>query len=197
MTNFESPTTGAGGEAPPPEKAFEARPGILPDLRSWFRDIVVSLGIAGVVIVFLYQPVKVEGNSMMPELADQERIFINKFIYRFEDIHRGDVVVFWYPLDPAKSYIKRVIGLPGETVQLVNGEVFVNSRRLFEPYVPSEYRDRQTLGPVRVPSGEFFVLGDHRTSSNDSRVWGTVERRLIYGKAVFVYWPFGQLGILR
>ena len=197
MTDFESPTTGPGGEAPSPEKAFEARPGILPGLRSWFRDIVVSLGIAGVVIVFLYQPVKVEGNSMMPELADQERIFINKFIYRFEDIHRGDVVVFWYPLDPAKSYIKRIIGLPGETVQVVNGEVFVNSRRLFEPYVPPEFRDRQTLGPVRVPPGEFFVLGDHRTSSNDSRVWGTVERRLIYGKAVFVYWPFGQLGILR
>jgi signal peptidase I len=197
MTDFESPTTGAGGEATPTEKAFEPRPGILPDLRSWFRDIFVSLGIAGIVIVFLYQPVKVEGNSMMPELADQERIFINKFIYRFEDIHRGDVVVFWYPLDPAKSYIKRVIGLPGETVQVVNGEVFVNSRRLFEPYVPPEFRDRQTLGPVRVPAGEFFVLGDHRTSSNDSRVWGTVERRLIYGKAVFVYWPFGQLGILR
>ena len=197
MTDFESPSNQPGGEATQHEKPFEARQGILPDLRSWFRDIVVSLGIAGIVIVFLYQPVKVEGNSMMPELADQERIFINKFIYRFEDIHRGDVVVFWYPLDPAKSYIKRVIGLPGETVQLVNGEVFVNNRRLFEPYVPTEYRDRQTLGPVRVPPGEFFVLGDHRTSSNDSRVWGTVERRLIYGKAVFVYWPFGQLGLLR
>jgi signal peptidase I len=197
MTDFESPTTGAGGEATHLEKAFEAKPGILPDLRSWFRDIVVSLGIAGVVIVFLYQPVKVEGYSMLPELTDQERIFINKFIYRFEDIQRGDVVVFWYPLDPAKSYIKRVIGLPGETVRLVNGEVFVNNRRLFEPYVPPEFRDRQTLGPIRVPPGEFFVLGDHRTSSNDSRVWGTVARRLIYGKAVFVYWPFGQLGILR
>ncbi len=197
MTNFESQSTEADGKIPSHNPVPDERKSLLPDVRAWLRDIVVSLGIAGVVIVFLYQPVKVEGNSMMPELADQERIFINKFIYQFEDIHRGDVVVFWYPLDPAKSYIKRVIGLPGETVQLVNGEVFVNGGRLIEPYVPPEFRDRQSLGPVRVPSGEFFVLGDHRTSSNDSRVWGTVERRLIYGKAVFVYWPMQQLGILR
>jgi signal peptidase I len=197
MADFERQTTEAGGESSSPHTAPDLRKPLLPDLRAWFRDIVVSLGIAGIVIVFLYQPVKVEGNSMMPELADQERIFINKFIYQFEDIHRGDVVVFWYPLDPAKSYIKRVVGLPGETVQLINGEVFVNGRRLIEPYVPPEYRDRQSLGPIHVPPGEFFVLGDHRNSSNDSRAWGTVERRLIYGKAVFVYWPVEQLGILR
>jgi signal peptidase I len=197
MTDYQRPATDSGGENPSPQPAFDSSKGLLPDVRSWLRDICVSLAIAGIVIVFLYQPVKVEGNSMLPELTDQERIFINKFIYRFESIQRGDVVVFWYPLDPAKSYIKRVVGLPGETVQLVNGEVFVNGKRLFEPYVPSEYRDRQSLAPVRIPQGEFFVLGDHRTSSNDSRVWGTVERKLIYGKAVFVYWPVEQLGILR
>ncbi len=197
MTEFEQPEMDSSAELPAPPRVLETSKNLLPDVRAWIRDIVVSLAIAGVVIVFLYQPVKVEGNSMMPELADQERIFINKFIYRFENIERGDVVVFWYPLDPAKSYIKRVIGLPGETVQFVNGEVFVNGRRLPEPYVPLEYRDRQNLGPIHIPPDEFFVLGDHRTSSNDSRVWGTVERKYIYGKAVFVYWPVGQLGILR
>jgi signal peptidase I len=197
MAEIEQSTLESGGETPSHQASAASRGGLLPDLRSWLRDIFVSLGIAGIVIVFLYQPVKVEGNSMMPELADQERIFINKFLYRFESIERGDVVVFWYPLDPSKSYIKRVVGLPGETVQLINGEVYVNGRRLMEPYVPSEYRDRQSLGPIHIPAGEFFVLGDHRTSSNDSRVWGTVERHLIYGKAVFVYWPFGQLGMLR
>jgi signal peptidase I len=197
MTDSELRATDPGGENPLPEKPFDSSKGFLPDVRSWIRDIVISLAIAGVVIVFLYQPVKVEGNSMLPELTDQERIFINKFIYRFENIHRGDVVVFWYPLDPAKSYIKRVIGLPGETVRLINGDVFVNGRKLEEPYVPPEYRDEQTLGPIHIPPGEFFVLGDHRSSSNDSRIWGNVERRFIYGKAVFVYWPVGQLGILR
>src|SRR5579884_468085 len=132
MTEFEQPEMDSSAELPAPPRVLETSKNLLPDVRAWIRDIVVSLAIAGVVIVFLYQPVKVEGNSMMPELADQERIFINKFIYRFENIERGDVVVFWYPLDPAKSYIKRVIGLPGETVQFVNGEVFVNGRRLPE-----------------------------------------------------------------
>ena len=197
MTDFEQPTTDPGGETPSTQQVADSKKGLWPDLRSWTRDLFVSLSIAGVVIVFLYQPVKVEGNSMMPELTDQERIFINKFVYRFESIQRGDVVVFWYPLDPSKSYIKRVVGLPGETVQLAYGEVFVNGRKLDEPYVTPEYRDGQNLGPIHIPEGEFFVLGDHRNSSNDSRVWGTVERKFIYGKAVFVYWPVGQLGILR
>src|SRR5215831_4823094 len=96
-----------------------------PLLRSWLRDFLVSLGISAFIIIFVYQPVKVEGTSMMPELADQERIFVNKFVYHFEPIERGDVIVFWYPLDPAKSYIKRVVGLPGETVRLVNGDVYI------------------------------------------------------------------------
>jgi len=168
-----------------------------PDLRSWLRDIVISLSLAAVVIVFLYQPVKVEGTSMLPWLTDQERIFINKFIYHFETIQRGDVVVFWYPRDPAKSYIKRVIALPGETVRMEDGAVYVDGLQLQEPYVAPEYRDQQNHGPVKVPPGEFYVLGDHRNSSNDSRTWGTVPRRFIYGRAVFAYWPLGRLGMLR
>src|SRR6266446_4368965 len=119
MADIERPGTDPAGETPIPLKAPDAAKSLLPDVRSWIRDIFVSLAIAGIVIVFLYQPVKVEGGSMMPELTDQERIFINKFVYRFEPIERGDVIVFWYPLDPAKSYIKRVVGLPGETLQLV------------------------------------------------------------------------------
>src|SRR5579864_205470 len=105
------------------------------DLRSWTRDLAVALGLALVIIVFLYQPVKVEGTSMAPLLSDQERIFINKFVYRFEDIHRGDVVVFWYPLDRSKSFIKRVIGLPGETVDIRHGLLYVNGQLIAEPYV--------------------------------------------------------------
>ena len=180
----------------PPEGVPTAGGSLIPDLRSWFRDVAVSLVIAGVIIVFLYQPVKVEGTSMMPRLVDQERIFINKFVYQLEPIHRGDVVVFRYPLDPAKSYIKRVIGLPGETVRMVDGEVWINGQKLREPYIVPEYRDQQSHPPMVVPSGEFYVLGDRRNSSNDSRVWGTVAQKYIYGKAVFVYWPVDRLGFL-
>src|ERR1700676_1063658 len=164
------------------------------ELRSWTRDLAVALGLALVIIIFLYQPVKVEGTSMAPLLSDQERIFINKFVYRFEPIGRGDVVVFWYPLDRSKSFIKRVVGLPEDTVEIRDGSVFVNGKALSEPYVPPESVDLGTLAPLRVPDGEYFVRGDHRTSSNDSRIFGPVPRKFICGKAVFAYWPVDHFG---
>jgi len=166
---------------------------------AWLRDLFLSVLIAIVVILFLYQPVKVEGTSMMPSLIDQERIFINKFVYRFgiADIGRGDTVVFWFPGDPSKSYIKRVIGAPGDTIEVIEGKVIVNGRALAEPYVPDEYRDHVSMPRSVVPADEYFVLGDHRSSSNDSRMWGMVPRRYIYGKAAFVYWPLDRLGLLR
>jgi len=166
-------------------------------LRMWLRDLVISMVIAGLTIVFLYQPVKVEGTSMMPGLTDQERIFINKFVYRFESIKRGDVVVFWYPIDPSKSYIKRVVGLPGEVVRITGGSVYINGQLLSEPYILSDYLDHQSYPSVLVEPDHYFVLGDHRNSSNDSRSWGTVAREQIYGKAVLVYWPMDKFQVLK
>ena len=166
---------------------------------SWVRDLAFSVLIAVILIVFIYQPVKVEGTSMMPTLTDQERIFINKFTYHLGlgSIERGDMVVFWYPLAEDKSYIKRVIGLPGDTVYIDAGQVYVNGRPLTESYVPEDYRDRVSWEEHRIPPGEYFVLGDHRSSSSDSRTWGFVKREKIYGKAVFVYWPLKNIGRLR
>src|SRR5438552_12662573 len=177
------------GSASEPRRFFEA--------RYWLRDLVLAVLLSFIVIVFLYQPVQVEGTSMMPRLENHERIFINKFVYRFEPIERGDIVVFWYPLDPSKSYIKRVVGLPGDGVSISNGRVYVNGRRLEEPYLPPEYVDHQSYPTAVVEPDHYYVLGDHRESSNDSRVWGTVDRRYIYGKAVFIYWPFSQFGSLQ
>ena len=161
--------------------------------------LVLSVLIAIVVILFLYQPVKVEGTSMMPSLQNDERIFINKFVYRFgiSDIGRGDTVVFLYPGDPSKSYIKRVIGIPGDAVKIDDGTVYVNGKALAEPYVAQDYRDQITWGEQTVPVDKYFVLGDHRSSSNDSRSWGYVPRQNIYGKAVFVYWPLEDLGAVH
>jgi signal peptidase I len=166
---------------------------------SWVRDLAFSILIAVILIVFIYQPVKVEGTSMMPALTDQERIFINKFTYHFGlgSIERGDMVVFWYPQDQTKSYIKRVIGVPGDLVGIDAGQVYVDGRPLVEDYVPEEYRDRVSLEPRLVPPDSYFVLGDHRSSSSDSRTWGFVRRNDIYGKAVFVYWPLDKLGRIR
>src|SRR5438876_11049356 len=118
------------------------------EIRVWTRDLLIAIGLALVIIVFLYQPVKVEGTSMAPLLSDQERIFINKFVYRFEPIQRGDVVVFWYPLDHSKSFIKRVVGLPGETVEIRQGVLYVNGKVIPEPYVPPQYEDNSDLAPL-------------------------------------------------
>ena len=179
----------------PPSEASSAKPSSLrSELRAWVRDLLLALGLAMVFIIFLYQPVKVEGTSMTPLLTDQERIFINKFVYRFEPIERGDVVVFWYPLDRSKSFIKRVVALPGETVDIRQGRVFVDGKGLDEPYVPPQFTDSSNSGPMRVPADHYFLLGDHRSSSNDSRVFGPVPSRYIYGKAVFAYWPVERFG---
>jgi len=166
---------------------------------SWVRDLAFSVLIAVISIVFIYQPVKVEGYSMMPGLSDQERIFINKFTYRFGlgSIERGDTVVFEYPNDRTKSYIKRVIGLPADRVRIDRGQVYVNSVALTEDYVEADYRDESSYPETVVPPDEYFVLGDHRNSSSDSRAWGTVPRKYIYGKAVFCYWPLNKMGRLR
>ena len=168
-------------------------------ILAWLRDLAVSIVIAVVVIIFIYQPVKVEGTSMMPCLVDQERIFVNKFIYRFgiESIHRGDLVVFWYPGDQTKSYIKRIIGVPGDTVSIDSGAVVLNGKRVVEDYVPERYRDTLSMTPRTIEPDHYFVLGDHRNSSNDSRSWGLVPRSCIYGKAVFVYWPLERIGPVR
>src|SRR5436305_14369443 len=127
------------------------RPRSLPLLSAWVRDLVISLAISAFIIIFLYQSVKVEGTSMMPGLDDQERIFINKFVYHLEPIERGDIVVFHYPRDPSKSYIKRVVGLSGDRVRIVEGQVYVNGRPLKEGYVPGEYFDYRSLAEITVP----------------------------------------------
>jgi len=163
----------------------------------WTRDLLISLAISAFIIVFIYQPVKVEGTSMMPGLSDQERIFINKFVYRWGPVERGDLVVFHYPYDPAKSYIKRVIGVAGDRVEIREGWVYVNGEQLFEPYVSDRYRDERSYAPIAVPEDTYFVLGDHRNLSNDSRDFGPVGREYIYGKAVFAYWPADKVGKLR
>jgi len=182
----------------PPAGGTE-RPSAARTTISWLRDLFLSVVIAIIVILFLYQPVKVEGTSMMPMLTDNERIFINKFVYRFglEDISRGDTVVFWFPRDTSKSFIKRVIGIPGDTVEVRDGTVILNGKTLDEPYVPTKYRDRVSMDPETLDSDQYFVLGDHRNMSNDSRTGWTVPREYIYGKAVFVYWPLPKLGLLK
>jgi signal peptidase I len=163
----------------------------------WLRDIVISAAVSVLIITFLYQPVRVEGTSMLPRLEDHDRLFINKFVYRISSIHRGDVVVFHYPRDPEKSYIKRVIGLPGDRLSIDRGHVWLNGKLQRELYVPDEYRDARSMAELVVPADSYFMMGDHRSISSDSREFGPVDRDLIYGKAVFVYWPTRDAGVVE
>lgn len=178
---------------PPPTNPVPSKTGF----GVWLRDLIISLAISAFIIIFLYQPVKVEGTSMMPSLEDQERIFVNKFVYRLEPIERGDIVVFRYPRDPSKSYIKRVIGMAGDTIRIDGGQVYVNDEALDEGYVPPAYTDARSYKETVVPPHCYFVLGDHRSMSNDSRDFGAVDQGYIYGKAVFGYWPMDKLGRVR
>jgi signal peptidase I len=166
-------------------------------MSSWLRDLIVSVVVSAFIIIFLYQPVRVEGTSMLPMLEDQDRLFINKIAYRVGDIHQGDVVVFQYPRDPSKSYIKRVIALPGDRLRIDHGRVYVNGKLLVEDYVPERFTDDRSQPEMVLPPHEYWVMGDHRSISSDSRDFGPVERDLIYGKAAFVYWPVEQIGAVR
>ena len=194
------PTSGVSLEADQGNPALNPAPAPLPKaggVRLWLRDLLVSATASVLIITFLYQPVRVEGTSMLPRLEDSDRLFINKFVYHLSAIERGDVVVFHYPRDPEKSYIKRVIALPGDRLRIDRGEVWLNGKPLQEDYVPDEYRDSRSMAEIIVPDDFYFMMGDHRSISSDSREFGPVERSLIYGKAVFVYWPTKDAGVVR
>jgi signal peptidase I len=185
-----------------PESLSGAIPAIVPAAKSsgiglWLRDLLISAGISVLIITFLYQPVRVEGTSMLPRLEDHDRLFINKFVYHIESIQRGDIVVFHYPRDPEKSYIKRVVGLPGDRIWIDRGQVWVNGVPQRENYVPDRFRDSRSMAEMVIPEDSYFMMGDHRSISSDSREFGPVERDLIYGKAVFVYWPAKDAGVVR
>jgi len=188
--NLNSEPNSEPNPAPAPPKSAA-------NIGLWLRDLLISVVASVLIITFLYQPVRVEGTSMLPRLEDHDRLFINKFVYHLASIDRGDVVVFHYPRDPEKSYIKRVIALPGDRLRIDHGIVWVNGMPLTEPYVPEEYRDTRSMAPMVVPADSFFMMGDHRSISSDSREFGPVERDLIYGKAAFVYWPAKDAGVVR
>jgi signal peptidase I len=188
----------AGEPAKQPEEPPQT-PTELPGRSFWLwgRDMLFSLAVSFFIITFLYQPVRVEGTSMLPRLGDQDRLFINKFVYHFAEIHRGDVVVFHYPRDPQKSYIKRVIAVPGDELRIDDGRTYINGRLLPEPYVPRRFHDSRSQDVTVIQPDQYFVMGDHRSISSDSRDFGPVPRDLIYGKAAFVYWPAEDMGVIH
>lgn len=163
------------------------------------HDVSIAVVFCFLLITFVVQAFRVQGPSMMPLLEDGERIVVNKLVYHVGgEIRRGDVVVFWYPHDPSVSYIKRVAALPGDVVEVRDGELYVNEKTVDEPYVRQDFKDRQSnLPPTSIKKGFYFVLGDHRNMSLDSRSWGEVPQKYTYGKALFRFWPVSKTAWIR
>jgi signal peptidase I len=192
-----APAAALGTSGEHSEAAGHARGRFLRAAWEFLHDLSVAVLFCFFLIAFVAQAFRVQGTSMEPLLHDGERIVVNKFIYRFHKIERGDVVVFWYPRDPSVSFIKRVVALPGDQVEMRSGQLFVNGRPVPESYLPAAFRDTDSFPPTEVRKGYYFVLGDHRRSSNDSRTWGEVPEKYIYGRAVFRFWPFDRVGPIR
>jgi signal peptidase I len=182
----------------------ETRKSVLTEGLLFVRDLLLVFAFFILFGVFIAQPVVVEGTSMLPNLHEGERLIVDKLIYyKFKSfsaghIERGDVVVFWYPVNPDQSFVKRVIGLPGETVEIRNGKVFVSEKQISEPYLdPANTASMGNMNSTPVTSGHYFVMGDNRDNSSDSRVWGLVPEKYIYGKVFFRYWSPTNIGVIR
>jgi signal peptidase I len=159
------------------------------ELVAWVKTLLSAAVYAVLIVTFGFQVARVEGQSMAPTLEDQDRLIVNKLVYRIGEPRRGDIVMLYYPLNPEKSFVKRVIAEEGDTVRIVDGRVYVNDIPLKDDYVPSEFRSHDDWGPQVIPEGYYFVMGDHRNNSSDSRHWGMVPKKYIIGKVQLRWWP--------
>jgi len=200
---FEMPDITDAAVAAAPETARTLQPADAPtatpasvrlaqikeELTAWLKTLMSAAVYAVLIVTFGFQVARVEGQSMAPTLEDQDRLIVNKLVYRIGDPRRGDIVMLYYPLNPDKSFVKRVIAEEGDTVRIVDGRVYVNDIPLKDDYVASEYRSHDDWGPQVIPEGYYFVMGDHRNNSSDSRHWGMVPKKYIIGKVQLRWWP--------
>lgn len=163
---------------------------IAEEVVAWLKTLASAAVYATLIVTFGFQVARVEGQSMAPTLADQDRLIVNKAAYRFfEEPQIGDIVMLYYPLNPEKSFVKRVIAKEGDQVRIVDGRVYRNDVLINDDYVPSEFRSHDDWGPEVVPEGQYFVMGDHRNNSSDSRHWKWVPKKYIIGKVQLRWWP--------
>ena len=162
------------------------------ELVAWLKTLASAAVYATLIVTFGFQVARVEGMSMAPTLQDQDRLIVNKLAYRLGDPQVGDIVMLYYPLKPDKSFVKRIIAEEGDQLRIVDGRVFRNEVPLDDSFVPPEYRSHDDWGPEVVPEGYYFVMGDHRNNSSDSRHWRYVPKKYIIGKVQLRWWPMGH-----
>ena len=170
-------------------------------IREWVESLLIALILAMLIRTFVVQAFKIPTSSMEPTLMRGDRILVNRFIYRFKKPERWDVIVFKYPLDPKKPFIKRLVTKEGEQVSISSGRVFIDGQALDNPYLSEYYYNRGDYGrqglKINVPEDKFFVLGDNSFNSKDSRYWGFVSKKDLVGKAFLIYWPLNRIRILN
>jgi signal peptidase I len=162
---------------------------VVEEVVAWLKTLASAAVYATLIVTFGFQVARVEGQSMAPTLADQDRLIVNKLAYRIGEPHVGDIVMLYYPLNPEKSFVKRVIAEEGDQVRVVDGRVYRNDVPMDDTFVPTEYRSHDDWGPQVVPEGYYFVMGDHRNNSSDSRHWGFVPKKYIIGRVQLRWWP--------
>ena len=183
-------TAGAVDQVEDPAQQVLERLNVWKDeLIAWFKTLASAAVYATLIVTFGFQVARVEGQSMAPTLADQDRLIVNKFAYRIGIPRRGDIVMLYYPINPDKSFVKRVIAEEGDTVRIVDGRVYVNDVPMDDSFVPAEFRSHDDYGPEVIKEGYYFVMGDHRNNSSDSRHWGLVPKKYIIGKVQLRWWP--------
>ena len=187
------PEQGASGQVWGPEPHRASRSLTLhrigEETFAWLKTLASAAVYATLIVTFGFQVARVEGQSMAPTLADQDRLIVNKLAYRLGEPHVGDIVMLYYPLNPDKSFVKRVIAEEGDQVRIVDGRVYRNEVPINDDYVPAEYRSHDDWGPKVIDEGYYFVMGDHRNNSSDSRHWGLVPKKYIIGKVQLRWWP--------
>jgi signal peptidase I len=199
------PDGSAGAWAPPPQpgapkfepSAFSRLAVVRDELFAWVKTLFSAAVYATLIVTFGFQVARVEGLSMAPTLQDQDRLIVNKLIYRLSAPRRNDIVMLYYPLNPDKSFVKRVVAEEGDTVRIIDGRVYVNDIPIDDSYVPQEYRSHDDLGPLVVQEGYYFVMGDHRNNSSDSRHWGLVPKKYIIGKVQVRWWPMPKARVFN
>jgi signal peptidase I len=167
------------------------------EVWAWIRTVASAAVYAVLIVTFGFQVARVEGMSMAPTLEDQDRLIVNKLIYRLSSPRKGDIVMLYYPVNPDKSFVKRVIAEEGDMVRSVDGRVYVNDVPLKDDYVPNEFRSHDDFGPQVIPQGYYFVMGDHRNNSSDSRDWGMVPKKYIIGKVQVRWWPLPDARVFK
>jgi len=172
-------------------------------VKEWIEPIVIAVILALIIRTFVVQAFKIPTGSMRPTLIEGDRLLVNKFIYKFKELKRGDVIVFIAPEDKKKDFIKRLVGLPGESIEISNGDILINGKAIEQnsPLTGRYYYNRGDFGKegesIKIPSNAYYVLGDNSISSRDSRYWGFMPKKYLLGKAFLIYWPPNRIKIIK